>query len=206
MNVRKYLPVVILIFVLFSIYITLTLTRQRQEIREEAAPATTLRFNPGSIVAAPGATVILPIEMTTGINQIAGVELHVAYDPTKFDLVSFEKTAAVYEQIPETAPAGSAVLNVLSNPAQPISGTLVIANLTLQAKTGVTGTESISFTPETQAAAIDSDISGVNALTSVQNATVDIIEPSPTPTPRRQLLRQHQTQRQLRLRFPRRHR
>jgi len=75
-------PYSIIGFVILSIALVaaLYLVKQSRDIREKAAPATSLLINPPSQNKIPGQTFTVSVVMDTGINQVIGADLVLTYD------------------------------------------------------------------------------------------------------------------------------
>lgn len=82
---KKFVLILVAILTLVAIPITVFVVGQRQELRQKAAPATTLSFTPATITKAVGDTFSLEATIDTAANQVVAAELHVLYDPAKLE-------------------------------------------------------------------------------------------------------------------------
>ncbi|KKU81790.1 MAG: hypothetical protein UY10_C0047G0003 [Microgenomates group bacterium GW2011_GWA2_47_8] len=84
-GMKRVLLILGLIFLLLGIPITVFIVGQRQELRQKAAPATTLSFSPSAASHLVGETFPLEVTLNSGENQVVAIELHITYDPTKLE-------------------------------------------------------------------------------------------------------------------------
>lgn len=189
----KYLlPVGVVVFLTLALAATLRLTGQKQDIRQKAAPVTTLTLlrPDGNSPVSPGDAFTANVEINTGANVVAAADIKIVFDPLKLELISIVPgtllpTELLTTTIDNTAGNGHIVVGLPEptgetfNPG--VTGTGTIATLSFQAD--ATGTSEISFDPATGVAGLDED-KGKNVLSGTVPLTVTISFPSPTPTPR----------------------
>lgn len=77
------------------------LTRQSQDLRSSAAATSTLSISPAKQSKLPGQTVTFTILLSTGNNQVTGVDLELTYDPNVIEISDIQKGSgiSVFDQI-----------------------------------------------------------------------------------------------------------
>ncbi|MBP8591123.1 hypothetical protein KBI33_01480 [Candidatus Shapirobacteria bacterium] len=166
------------------------LVKQRQETRTKAAPATTIALEPASRLVRPGDEIDLNVVINTNENVVAAIELHINYATEYLNLKSVAPGSffsSPVELKKDTSIPGQLVYILGAPPGGPKSGQGVAATLHFLVKeTVATATEKntqISFSPETQAAALQEG--GANVIINRSAATLIFaggITGSPTPT------------------------
>lgn len=173
MSAKKIILAIIAIIVLLAIPITVFLLMRSQDIRQRAAPATTLDFSPSTIATTEGEEFTVDVIVTTGGNQITGADLKVIFDPDKLEAQSIQKGTF----LPNILVAGSVSPGVASitlgaPSTTPGNGTGTLATLTFKALASTSGPISLRFSqPETQVIGIGET---GNVLVSASPATVTI--------------------------------
>jgi len=71
------------------------LVSKNQDIREKAAPSTSLSFFPTVVTKNPGQTFNLTINADTGENKITGIDIEISYDPAAIQLTQMKGTASI---------------------------------------------------------------------------------------------------------------
>jgi len=155
------------------------LVRESQDIREKAAPSTTLSFFPTVVTKNPGQTFSLTINADTGSNKITGIDIEISYDPSAIQLTQMKGTTSI-------APLSSIIKNgVIDNTAgkarfvaytavktDAISGSLDILDVSGNILSGVaSGQFPITFTATTTVSAVDE---GQNVVISSTPATITV--------------------------------
>lgn len=127
-STKVILAVVGILVLVGGLAVGIILTRQSQEYRGKAAPATTLNVSPASQSKLPGQTVSFTVLMTTGENQVTGVDLNLKYDPDAIEVESVIKGSgiSVFDQITK-------------NNTDPVSGTISYSAFTTVATSAVSG-------------------------------------------------------------------
>lgn len=82
------LIILALIVFIVGLAVALILVKQRQDIRKQAAPATSLALSPSTQTKAVGADVNFTVKMTTGANNVTGVQLEIIYNPAVLDITA----------------------------------------------------------------------------------------------------------------------
>ncbi len=155
------------------------LVSKNQDIREKAAPSTSLSFFPTVVTKNPGQTFNLTINADTGTNKITGVDIEISYDPNSIELTSMDPTSAISplssvikDGLIDNA-AGTArfaAFTVLK--ADAVSGNLDMINMVGKIKSNASnGQYPITFTATTTFSAVDE---GLNVIINSTPATVTV--------------------------------
>lgn len=189
MSTKTILIILVNVLVLAAIPATIFLVGQRQELRQRAAPATTLTLTASPISLTVNSTVTVNVAITTGANQVLVTELYLNFDPTKLEVQDI--LPGPFFPTPQTTgkslnnTTGQAALTVfIPTSTQPKSGTGIVAKATFKAK--ASGSTTIRLSEDTLVGAIGE--SGNNVLTGSVPVTITIqstgaATPTPTPTP-----------------------
>lgn len=180
---RPFLPILVLAF---ALGVVLTATQKPQELRQKAAPATTLSFTPATTTVQRGVIFALDVIVDTGENTISAVDLSVSFDKDKLKAQSI----ATGNFLTNVLVAGSVTerqvkITLGSPPTSPHKGKGKLATITFQAKGE--GTTQVVFDDTTQIAGIGET---GNIVVGKTPAIVTIagggggLQPTPTPTPR----------------------
>ena len=192
-NLKKYLPLIILVLILLAIPLTLILTQKPQDLRQKAAPAANLYFDQNNTTVTPNQQFTVNAMINTGVNSVAGVELHVTYEPAflRLDSINLPATNPLFPNLmssnidPLTGRAEIIMLSdVTASNSGMVTGTGAIATLTFTPLTTTTPTSAVSFDQLTTkiAGASGEDI-GKQVLQNVTNLQVTVAELTPTPSP-----------------------
>lgn len=187
---KKILSVFVLLFLVGAVGTTVYLAKQKQDIQNHAAPATSLSLqviNPATVTVDQQFTVNVNID--TASNTVTGVELHINYDATKLQGVSFTKGVAwPQELVPGTNANGVATMTVSSSATAPMQGSSIVGVLTFKALAA--GDTQISFDNSSQAAGqgesgnvVQSRIPVTVTINAVAGTTVTPSPTQPNPTP-----------------------
>lgn len=164
------------------------LVSTRQEIRNKAAPATTLSIAPVSLTKNIGDTFSLEVNLDTGENQIVAAELHLTYDPTKLEVQSITN-GPLFPNILTSGTIENGAVSIAVGAAdakQPVTGTGTVAIIKIKALATTEGPSSIKFSPNTFVGGLGEGAN--NVLVGSTPSTVTITEaqlqvtPSPTLT------------------------
>ncbi|MBI4028993.1 MAG: hypothetical protein HY376_01385 [Candidatus Blackburnbacteria bacterium] len=175
---------IVLVFLTVGLVVGMLLVKQQQDLRKNAAPATTLSILPPTKTANVGDEVNLTVQMNTATNTVTYAELGVTFDPQKLTLKDFTPLSEmlpivfVSPQINNTT--GTATIKLTAQPANPPQGQGGLATLKFIAKGP--GTATVSFTPQTLIQGVNE---GTNVLASQNSATITVLAPAaalPTPT------------------------
>lgn len=172
-----------------SVYLVL----QQQQTQSNAAPATTLSFDPPTLTKNVGDQFTINIHINTGENLVVGARIQIAYDTTKLDVISIDAPSDPF--LPQVAQSGT-VSNgfayiTMTSPNDPKKKEGTIAVVTLRAKAATGAAPAIVKFSTGGSDGIGTEISGIgeggsNLLASTSNAQITINNPSsgtnPTPT------------------------
>lgn len=96
MKKRKIVFIIIGAIVLIaSIVAGILLVKNNQDIRERAAPATSLSIKPTTQTKDKMQDFNLQVVMDTGVNKVTGLDLDITFDPNAFSVTSITKGADV---------------------------------------------------------------------------------------------------------------
>lgn len=155
------------------------LVQKNQDIREKAAPSTSLSFYPAVATKSPSQTFNFVINADTGSNKITGIDIEVSYDPSAIQLTQMAATGSI-------SPLSSIIKNgVIDNTAgkarfvaytavktDAITGNLDILNINGSVTSNASvGQYPISFTATTTVSAVDE---GQNVIINSQPAIVTV--------------------------------
>jgi hypothetical protein len=144
--------------------------------KAEAAPNSTVYFEPASKTVNNNSTFSLEAKVSPGTNQVYAAALRVSFDPTKVRITSITENSSVFGQViakstPDNANAtGTASIDLMTALAADrpvITSPTTIATFTFQAIGN--GSNSISFTDKTVIGAVGE--SG-NVVTTTTPATI----------------------------------
>jgi len=171
---KNILLIITGIVLLIAVPILVFFVGQRQELRNKAAPATTLAIQPNTTTVAVGETVVWKILINTGENRVASVKVSLLFDQTKFEAQSITNSALAPRILTQgTVGAGTATITIAAqSTANPIAGQGEIAILRLKTLSGSATPVAVQFAPDTFVAGIGEDT--VNVLTSTQPGSITI--------------------------------
>jgi hypothetical protein len=193
---KKKLIVTLLVVVvmLAGVGVGVYLVRQQQDIREKAAPATTLALFPDNPTPEVGDTFTIAVQISSGENDLIGVDIVLNYDPSILGV----NTAEPGDYFPSPRVVGPSIDNTtgevtytvyLPGGATPITGQGTLARFNFQAKKA--GTSPVTFGTYTRAAVytenIEDEDRGVNVVAGTTPTTINVLaaesdEPTNTPT------------------------
>ncbi len=187
---KKLLPYILLGLIVAVIPVTYFLSSRRQDIRQKAAPASSLYFTPASTTSLINQSFNLNADINTGTNLVTGVEMHIKFDGAKVRLNSINLPPTPFlGQIMsrltlidnQNGTASAIILSTATQTSNQGTGTIAVLNMTTLATTAAPTV--ISFEPTTQAAAIGEE--ATNVIVAYNQGTVNIVTtlPSPTPSP-----------------------
>jgi len=161
---------------------------QNQEIRNKAAPATTLSIIPA--ISSKKTDDVFSVEITidTGENQVVAAELHLSYDPTKLEAQTITN-GPLFPNILASGTIESGLASITVGAAdakQPVKGTNTVAIVKFKAIAKTDSPTAIKLGTNTFVGGLGEG--AVNVLVGTTPATVTITEaevqatPSPSPT------------------------
>src|SRR3989344_2567793 len=89
MNKKKIIAIIVLFLILAGLGAGLYLMRQQQDLREKAAPATTVSLIKPTKTILVGESFDVTVEVDTATNILSGAVLEVNFDKEKLTLASF---------------------------------------------------------------------------------------------------------------------
>lgn len=161
------------------------LVSTRQEIRNKAAPATTLFITPVSLTKNIGDTFSLEVNIDTGENQIVAAELHLTYDPTKLEVQSVTN-GPLFPNILSSGTIENGAVSIAVGAAdtkQPITGTGAVAIIKIKALATTDGPSSIKFSPNTFVGGLGEGANNVLVGSTPSTVTVTEAQLQVTPSP-----------------------
>jgi len=186
--VKKITLLIVVLFLLVAIPVTFFVVKQQQEIRQKAAPATTMSLTPAQKTAKVGDTVSLDVNIDTGENSIVAASVYLTFDPVKLQAQSIVNSSQFPNilssgDISQTGKASIAVGT--ASISQPFKGIGAVATIKFtvlqQSDTPIT----VRFGPESFAGSIGEG--STNALIGTTPSSITITAdgtggttPSPT--------------------------
>jgi hypothetical protein len=195
-RVFTILAVVILIAALPVIIWYVQQTQQKQDIRSNAAPASTLYFVPSTLTKNQSDTFSLDVTINTASNAILVVDLTVNTDPTKIKVTGITPGSFLSTEVVAGSFTDSKATIVRASPiGSPAQGIGVVATVNFQV-VGGDGTSEITLTGSkatahdetrnvligTSPATITIGSSGGNPTATVTPTTITTEAPTATPT------------------------
>ena len=187
---KKFLLIFTFVLLLAGIPITVFLVKQRQEIRQKAAPATTLSFDLPTITKNVDENFDLKVMINTGTNQISSAKLSINFQNTYLEAVSVNK-GTFFDNILEAGIVdntnGKVTITLSSiSSAKSSQGDELLATITFKTK-ALTPTNTPSEINMTGSETIgqEADLVSRNLLVSSGKTMVTVsqaAQPSPSPT------------------------
>jgi hypothetical protein len=183
---KRFITIIAVILLIAAIPLTVWFVQQQQNIRSQAAPATTLYFNALTLSKQQGDTFPLDVTVDTGSNFIRVADIVVNTDPTKIKITGISQGTFLPTIVVAGAYTDSKATIVLAAPiTAPANGKGVLATVTFQVVAD-SGTSQITFTGSRATAQDETK----NVITGTTPATVTIgssgttptVTPTPTPT------------------------
>ncbi|HCS78493.1 TPA: hypothetical protein DIV55_01985 [Patescibacteria group bacterium] len=139
---RSLYILLVLGFLVSTLFFGLSLVKQRQELREKAAGATVFTVKPNKTYLAVNDEVVIDVEMSTGADQVTIVDLVINFDPNVFDAISLSNTGYLPTTFAgPTFNNGQARIVVAAGLEEPKQGQETIVQLVLQSKIPVATTQ-----------------------------------------------------------------
>ncbi|MFZ5845082.1 MAG: cohesin domain-containing protein, partial [Patescibacteria group bacterium] len=142
---------IIVIFLTLAIPATIFLAVQRQELRQRAAPATTLSLSPGSLTKKVGETFSIEVVIDTAENQVVSADIYLTFDPTKLEAQTITN-GALFPNILTSGVVASGTASITvgaPSSAKPVKGTGTAAVVRFKALEATTTPASIRFAANT---------------------------------------------------------
>lgn len=106
---KKVLLIISVLLILAAIPITILLVKQQQDIRQRAAPASTLYFDPTPTSIAKDQNLTLNLKLDSGSNYVSFVQADIAVDAQYFEIISFQVNSALMRQLQEPIKSPGAI-------------------------------------------------------------------------------------------------
>lgn len=154
-NRRVLLTILGIVILIVAIAAGVFLVQRQQELREQAAPSTTISLLPASVNADIGQTFNLSVAIDTGVNTVTAAEVHVTYDPQIVQAQSVSPGGflpVVLLPASTDNTTGKVSITVGSQPTDPKQGTGTLATITFKALSA--GNANITFSAQTKAAGV----------------------------------------------------
>ncbi len=187
---KSILPILFAILIMIvGLGVGLIFMQNSQDIRSKASnTGSTLALSPASKQATVEETFSVGATINTNDDTVAAAELHLTYDPTAIQILSFTPQTGLVVLTPETHTNGSIAVTLGVPPTNPFKGSEIIGTWTV--KTLANKQSSIAFTSATQVAALGkstntlASATGSTITTGIVTATPALgVTPSPTPNP-----------------------
>src|SRR3989344_4004077 len=88
---KKILLIIIFLLILIAIPLTVFLVRQRQEVRQKAAPASVMYIDPSTITKNVDDTFDVDVKIDTAENRIFGAEILVTFNTTYLEALNIRQ-------------------------------------------------------------------------------------------------------------------
>lgn len=186
---KRIVFIIISILILLAIPTTVLLVMRNQELRQRAAPATSLTLTPVSVTKQIGEEITLEAHMDTATNQVVAVQVSMSFDPTKLE-AEWIHNGTMFPNIISSGVVGNGTASIAlgaANTTTPITGTGLVATIKLKALAATTSPVSVKFASDTFVGALGEG--STNVLTSTVPSTITIsggaadIPITPTATP-----------------------
>lgn len=176
--------IVVLVLLITGLVGGVFLVRQRQELRKEAAPATSLSLTPAQTTAQIGETLSLSIAIDTAENKVTAADLRITYDSKKLTLTEFKPGTFLPVTLNEPKidnNQGLATAVFGAQPANTPQGKGSLGTLVFQAK--ASGSVSVAFSAETEVSGMDEE---TNVLIARNPASITVQATGTVPPPGQQ--------------------
>jgi len=170
---KKALLILAFIFILVAIPLTVFLARQQQDIRQRAAPATTIAFQPSQITVAPGQEFDLDAVITSNENVVCAAELHITFSAQYLEALSITSADFMPNILESGVPqSGSASITVGAG-TQCVQGTGSVARIHFRALADTEGSATaVNFAATSQVAAAGEGATDVLVSSSPAQVTI----------------------------------
>ena len=171
---KRLVLIIVSILILLAIPLTVFLVSRNQELRQRAAPATTLTLSPASITKQVGDEFTLEVHMDTATNQVVAVQVSLSFDPTKLE-AEWIHNGTMFPNIISSGVVGNGSASIAlgaANTTTPITGTGQVATIKLKALAGTAAPVSVKFASDTFVGALGEG--STNVLTSTIPSTITI--------------------------------
>ncbi|MBI3559737.1 hypothetical protein HY087_01245 [Candidatus Gottesmanbacteria bacterium] len=180
---KKLAIIVTSIIIIVALPLIVYLVGQRQEIRQKAAPATTLAMSPPTLTKKTDDVFSMEVTIDTGENQVVAAELHLTFDPTKLEAQTVSNGSLFPNILASgTVESGAASITVgAANSKQPVKGTGTVAVVRFKALAKTDSPTAVKLASNTFVGGLGEG--AVNVLVGTTPATVTIAQSQPQTTP-----------------------
>ena len=181
------LQLLVVLIIAVGAFIGIYLLRSSQDIREEAAPSTSLSMTTNTTLIHPGQSFSVNVNATPGNNQVIGVQLDISFDPRYINVSDVTlgtflpgQVDIVKKEIDNVA--GTIFYVVWINPATRVYATApgLVATIIASAPLSSTPNTQITFGSGTLVASLEDP--GNNVVQNLTNLSLVVGTPTPTPT------------------------
>jgi|GEM_PF-1023021 len=197
LNTRQKITIGVIALLLVGFPLALTLSQQRQEVRQRASASTSIYLTPNSSPSTPliknvGETVSYDIMLNPGANLASLVKLEILYDPTKMKPTTTNAIVVNSDAFPKVLEGplinnGSILLSLSigSDATKAIQTTTKVGTVSFTTLAPTSATATVSFSNRSQVLSVAStDQSTENVLSTTNPAYLTIVtQPSPTEIP-----------------------
>jgi len=179
---KLFLPLTVALIIFIGLGATLVLTKQRQQTTTRASLDLVDLTLSGQANIGPGEEATINVLSNPHLYKISAVDLKIKYPAEKFDFISLSPSDYLPTILTEAKSMTGVASIVLGSGTTPKTGSGVVAQLKLKAKTDFSGSGLISISTESQIAGIDSqgNAIGSNLLGDAGSISVS---PKATVTP-----------------------
>jgi len=176
-----------LLFLVGGLIVGLNLVKQPQDIRKEAAPASSLSIYPSSQIKYPGQSINFTVRLDTGENNVVGVDLKLSFNPSVIQISQVSASSAISNFDTESKNEVDNLtgkikyIRFTTSASKAINGNFEILNITGNVvDTANSGFSLLSFDSDSIVSGLGE---GQNVLINTVPGRIDISELTTTPTP-----------------------
>lgn len=171
---KRTVIIIIAVLIFLAIPATVFLAMRNQELRQKAAPATSITLSPSSLSKQVGDEFTLEIRMNTADNQVVATQVSLAFDPEKLEAVWIHN-GTMFPNIISSGIVGNGAASIAvgaANTTTPITGAGLVATVKLKALASTTSPIAVRFDADTFVGALGEG--STNVLTSTTPSTITI--------------------------------
>jgi hypothetical protein len=94
-NKKIIIGIVVVIILAIAVIAGVLLINQNQDVREKAAPATTMYIDPANQNVAPGGNFTYSVKLDTNENSVTGIDIKINYDPAALEVTTIQKGTGI---------------------------------------------------------------------------------------------------------------
>ncbi len=173
LNKRTTITVIILGFLTLAIMVTLSLVKQRQEIRQRAAEGATLQVVPQAAEVNAGNNITFDVRINSDSDLISAADITINYDPTYLEGVGVTPGTFLPVVLSTGVFTGNqGKITLGSSPADPKAGEGIVVSFTFKALAPITST-TVSLDSATAVTAVGKT---GNVITSLTDGAITIVQ------------------------------